>query len=341
MTTIKDIAAKTGFSPTTISIVLNNKRLARYISAATKLIIRDAARDMGYRPNIFARSLRARRSYMVGLLVCDLLDPYCAPIIKQIEATLIPHNYTLLISDLGNYQNRYRQALDILAGRRVDGIIAIANQLPFDLQELRRTVAETPVVVIGRICRGPEIPYFVVGDQAGGYLSARHLLDLGHRDFGFIWDNCSFQWSALRWKGVVKALAEAGLTPLPEQIARIDNDSSDSGYQAAQRLLESGRRFTAICAIDDQIAFGAIRAIFDAGLSVPEKMSVIGFDDLTISRYYNPPLTTIAQPLEKLGELATQALLARMANKRKHVSSRTLRPVLVERRSTRALGPSS
>ncbi len=337
MTTIKDIAAKTGFSPTTISVVLNNKRLARHISKDTKQIIRDAAREMGYRPNIFARSLRARRSFMVGLLVYDILDPYCAPIVKQIEATLIPHNYTVLICDVAHDEKRYREALDTMAGRRVDGLLVIANQLPFGLEELHRALTETPTVVIGSTARGLGVPYFVVGDRAGGYMSARHLLDLGHRELAFIWDQGAFEWSALRWRGVEQAMAEAGLELTPEQIARVEDDSADSGYHAVHRLLDSGRRFTAICAIDDQVAFGAIRAVFDAGLSVPEDISVIGFDDLILSRYYNPPLTTIAQPLEKLGQLATEALLTRMANKRRQVPSRTLRPELVVRRSTRAL----
>ncbi len=340
MVTIKDIAARTGFSATTISMVMNNSPIARKIPAVTKKIIRDAAREMGYRPNIFARALRARRSYMVGLLVYDILDPYCAPIVKQVEATLIPHNYTVLISDLGYDQNRYSEALDMLSGRRVDGIIAIANQLPFHIRSLQQTAIETPVVVIGRNCRAPELPSFVVGDLTGGYLSARHLLDLGHREIAFIWDQGSFESSRLRWKGVNNALAEVGLSPQPAQIARTERGSPDAGYQAARQLLQNGRPFTAICAIDDQIAFGAIRAVFDCGRRVPEDISVIGFDDLDIARYFNPPLTTIAQPLEELGRLATEALLERMAHKRKHVPSRTLRPSLVERRSTQPPRPS-
>ncbi len=110
-----------------------------------------------------------------------------------------------------------------------------------------------------------------------------------------------------------------------------------SVYEAAKKLLGSGRRYTAICAVNDLTAFGAIRAIFDAGLSVPEDISVIGYDDLAVARHYNPPLTTIGQPLEKLGELATKGLLDRMAAKPKAVTSRVLKPSLVERQSTRAL----
>ena len=337
MVTIKDIAAKTGFSPTTISLVLNNKRLAKYISPSTKKIIRDAVLEMGYRPNIFARSLRAKRSYTVGLMVYDILDPYCTPIVKRIESTLIPHDYTVIISDLGYDSNRYQEALEVLVWRRVDGIIAIANHFPFDLTALQKTAAHTPVVVIGRTCRGLKIPHFIVGDMVGGYQSARHLLDLGHREIGFIWDQVTFEWSKQRWLGVSKAMAEARLLVDPSQIAQIDDKSADAGYQAAKQLLESGQSFTAICAVNDLTAFGAIRAIFDAGLSVPENISVIGFDDLAVARHYNPPLTTIAQPLEKLGELATKGLLDRMAPKPKPVTSRSLKPTLVERRSTRAL----
>jgi LacI family transcriptional regulator len=142
----------------------------------------------------------------------------------------------------------------------------------------------------------------------------------------------------LRWEGVVKAMSEAGMKP--DLVTRADDNSADAGYQAMRQLLDGKQPFTAVCAIDDLRAFGAIRALFDAGLRVPEDVSVIGFDDLALSRYFNPTLTTVAQPTEKLGQLAAEALLARMKQGEqpgKTVSSRTLRPVLVERRSTRAL----
>jgi len=333
--TIKDIAAKTGFSPTTISLVLNNKKLAKYISASTKQIVKQAAEEMGYRPNIFARSLRARKSFMVGLVVYDILDPYCAPIVKQIESSLIEHSYTLLISDVSYNENRYQDALDVLSWRRVDGIVAIANHFPLQMDALSKAAQHTPVVVIGRTCHEKELPYFVVGDAEGGYMSARHLLDLGHRNIGFIWDEASYEWSQLRWQGVSKAMAESGLKVAPEMVVRIQEKSADAGYEATRKLLAAGRPLTAICAINDLTAFGAIRACFDGGKSVPDEMSVIGFDDLALARHYNPPLTTIAQPLVKLGELATKALLQRMASPKKTVASRTLKPALVERRSTR------
>lgn len=340
MVTIKDIAAKTGFSPTTISLVLNNKKLAKYISASTKEIVKKAAAEMGYRPNIFARSLRARKSYMVGLVVYDILDPYCAPIVKQIESSLIEHEYTMLISDVSYNENRYKDALDILSWRRVDGIVAIANHFPLQMDALSKAAEHTPVVVIGRTCHEKELPYFVVGDAEGGYMSARHLLELGHRRIGFIWDEASYEWSQLRWQGVVKAMKESRVDVDLERVVRIQEKSSDAGYQAMQKLLASGRSLTAVCAINDLTAFGAIRACFDGGLGVPDDVSVIGFDDLALARHYNPPLTTIAQPLEQLGKLATQALLSKMGSSKKAVASRTLKPALVERRSTRALSDS-
>ena len=337
MVTIKDIAAKTGFSPTTISLVLNNKKLAKYISAATKQIVKQAAEEMGYRPNIFARSLRARKSFMVGLVVYDILDPYCAPIVKQIESSLIAQSYTMLISDVSYNESRYQDALDVLSWRRVDGIVAIANHFPLQMDALRKAAQYTPVVVIGRTCHEKELPYFVVGDAEGGYMSARHLLDLGHRHIGFIWDEASYEWSQLRWQGVSKAMKEAGVPIDPAMVVRIQEKSADAGYEATRKLLASGLPLTAVCAINDLTAFGAIRACIDGGRAVPDDISVIGFDDLALARHYNPPLTTIAQPLVELGTLATKALLQKMASQTKKVASRTLKPALVERRSTRAL----
>lgn len=337
--TIKDIAAKTGFSPTTISLVLNNKSQAKFISEPTKKIVREAAEAMGYRPNIFARSLRAKKSYMVGLVVYDILDPYCTPIVKQIETELLQHSYTLLISDLSYDQTRYREALDVLSWRRVDGMIAIANHFPLKMDALRQAAKHCPVVVIGRTCDTPDLPYFVVGDGEGGYLSARHLLDLGHRRIGFIWDEATYEWSQQRWEGVLKAMKESGLEVTPSHVARVTEKSADAGYAAAKKLLSACADLTALCAVNDLTAFGAIRACIDSGRSVPEDISVIGFDDLALARHYNPPLTTIAQPLTQLGEMAAKALVGKMASPKKRVTSRTLKPALVERRSTRALPP--
>ncbi len=338
MSTIKDIAERTGFSLTTVSLVLNNKRRARNITAATKAVIHQAAREMDYRPNLFARSLRARRSYMVGLLVYDVLDPYCAPLIKHIESPLIRRGYTMLISDLGNDPKCCQRALDTLMDRRVDGIICVANQLPIEKVDLSRTIGSIPLMLIGRRSHEPRIPHFVVNEAVGGYIQGEFLIAKGHRKIAFVWDDSKNEWSMLRWKGVVKAMSEAGLEP--ELIARADHNSADAGYQAMRDLLHKKQPFTAVCAIDDLRAYGVIRALFDAGLRVPEDVSVIGFDDLAISRYFNPTLTTIAQPLDKLGQLAAEALMTQIKQGNqsgKAVSSRTLRPSLVERRSTRAL----
>jgi LacI family transcriptional regulator len=337
MVTIKDIAAKTGFSPTTISLVMNNRRLARYMSASTRKIIRETAAKLGYRPNIFAQSLRARRSFMVGLLVYDILDPYCAPIVKEIEATLIPHGYTMLISDLGYDQNRYREALDVLTWRRADGIIAIANHFPNDLAALRKAAALTPVVVIGRVTREKDVPCFVVNDRQGGLLAAHHLLQIGHREIGIIWDHSQYEWSTLRWKGVEKAFAAAGRRIDPRNVCLIEEKSSDAGYDAAGKLLAQNPKITAICAVNDLTAIGAVRAVFDSGRSVPDDISVIGFDDLWLARHYNPPLTTVAQPLDRLGQLATQTLLERIAHPKRAMKGATLKPSLVVRRSTARL----
>jgi DNA-binding LacI/PurR family transcriptional regulator len=322
--------------------VLNNKRRARNITAATKAVIHQAAREMEYRPNLFARSLRARRSFMVGLLIYDILDPYCAPLIKHIEIPLIKRGYTMLISDLGNDPKSCQRALDTLMDRRVDGIIFVANQLPIEKVDLSRTISSTPLMLIGRRSHEPRIPHFVVNEAMGGYIQGKFLISRGHRQIAFIWDGLDNEWSQLRWKGVMKAMTEAGV--MPELVSRADNNSADAGYQAMQQLLERKQTFTAVCAIDDLRAFGVIRALFDAGLRVPEDVSVIGFDDLAISRYFNPTLTTIAQPLDKLGQSAAEALLTQMKLGEKQgeqpgkaVSSRTLRPSLVERRSTRAL----
>ena len=169
-------------------------------------------------------------------------SPYCTPIVKKIESELIQHDYTMLISDLSYDQTRCREALDVLSWRRVDGLIAIANHFPLKMDALRQAAKHCPVVVIGRTCKGRDLPYFVVGDTDGGYQSASHLLDLCHRRIGFIWDEATYEWSQQRWQGVLKALKEKGLEAPPFRVMRITEKSADAGYEAARKLLVADRK---------------------------------------------------------------------------------------------------
>jgi DNA-binding LacI/PurR family transcriptional regulator len=168
-------------------------------------------------------------------------------------------------------------------------------------------------------------------------MAANHLLKLGHREIGIIWDHSRYQWSTLRWKGVEKAFADAKRSISQSHVFLVEEKSSDAGYEATRKMLLQNPKLTAICAINDLTAIGAIRAVFDSGRSVPEDISVTGFDDLWLARHYNPPLTTVAQPLDRLGQLATQTLLEKISKRTKVVKGSTLKPVLVERRSTAKL----
>src|SRR5262249_55115323 len=213
MVTIRELAKKCGCSPSTISMVLNNRPLARYIPAATKATIRRIAQEMDYRPNIFAQSLRANRSYTVGVMVFDITDPYCTYTLRGIENTLNAESIAYLLFDAQNKRERFHKNLELMLQRRVDGLILVANSLQTDPVVLEAVkIPQIPVVVIGRELQGLEFASTViVNNQRGGYMALEHLHKLGHRHIAFIRGPRTIADSVLRWEGIVKFAKKAGI----------------------------------------------------------------------------------------------------------------------------------
>jgi LacI family transcriptional regulator len=343
MVTIRELAKKCGCSPSTVSMVLNNRPLARYIPAATKATIRRIAQETDYRPNIFARSLRANRSYTVGVMVFDITDPYCTYILRGIENMLNAESIAYLLFDAQNKRERFHRNLELMLERRVDGLILVANSLQTDpsvLETLR--IPQVPAVVIGRDQQGLEfVSTVAVNNQRGGYLALQHLYQLGHRNIAFIRGPKTIADSVLRWEGIVRFAKEVKLQIPLESLLELSQvpTTSAEGLEAVKSLVGGDRRrFSAVLAFDDMTALGVIRGLSEAGLEVPKDCSVIGFDDIDAAGYYNPPLTTIRQPMLQMGEEAASALLncVNSASKKKkiRVVHRVLEPELVIRKST-------
>jgi len=345
--TIRDVAKASGFSASTVSIVLNNAPLARYIPLPTKSRIQKAAKDLGYHPNIFAKSLRSKRNHTVGVMLFDITDPYCAPILRGIENSLYQASYLSILTDSHNERSRFERYLEMLLERRVEALIVLANWLVLDINLLADLEKpEIPTVIIGRDLQSNSTSSVIVDDEGGGYAAVAHLYALGHRKIAFVRGPKALSSGNNRWHGVQRFVRDAGLQlddrlimDLPDQLS--PNMGVDDAYRMTQELLMRKRPFTALMAYDDMTAFGAVRALAKAGLKVPESCSVIGFDDVTPSALFVPALTTVRQPMESMGAAAVNIVVdcinSAAENRKTSAVHRKLPSELVVRESTRAV----
>jgi DNA-binding LacI/PurR family transcriptional regulator len=345
MVTIRDVAKESGFSSTTVSIVLNNAPLARYIPAVTKKRIERAAQKLGYRPNQFARSLRSKRSHTVGVMVFDMTDPFCTLILRGIENTLYQSSYLPILTDVHNEGSRFERYLEMLLDRRIEALIVIANWLFLDINLLGDLEkSNIPTAMIGRELKTDSMSSVIVDNEVGGELALEHLHSLGHRKIAIIRGPKALTDSSPRWRGIRGCARQCGM----ELDARLVMDMPESrdplssfewGYKLTEDLIRQKRGFTALLAFDDMSAFGAIRALNKAGIGVPEQCSVIGFDDVSTSAIYSPSLTTVRQPMEAMGASAVGIVVdginAVLEKREVAVTHRKVAPELVVRESTR------
>jgi LacI family transcriptional regulator, galactose operon repressor len=346
-TTIRDVARESGYSASTVSIVLNSAPLSRYIPEETKGRIQTAARRLGYRPNPLARSLRSQRSNIVGVMVFDITDPFCTPILRGLENALYQANYLSLLADAHNEAHRFERYLEMLLDRRVEGLIVIANWLVTDIKVLADlTEKQVPTVIAGRAFEIENVSTVSVDNEAGAALAIEHLYRLGHREIAFLRGPKTLASSGQRWKGIRNFAQSVGLRldakrvkELPESLD--PNSSFEAGGQLTTELLHAGNSFTALLAYDDLTALGAMRALKKKGLRVPEHCSVIGFDDVAQAGLSVPSLTTVRQPMEAMGSLSVgimlDAIKAVDQNLKLPVTRRKIPAELVVRESTREL----
>ncbi len=347
MVTIRDVAKESGFSSTTVSIVLNNAPLARYIPPATKKKIEKAAQKLGYRPNQFARSLRSKRSHTVGVMVFDMTDPYCTLVLRGIENTLYQSSYLPILTDVHNERSRFERYLEMLLDRRVEGLIVLANWLFLDINLLADLEKSSiPTAMIGCELETDSISSVIVDNEVGGYLALEHLHSLGHRKIAFIRGPKALTDTTPRWRGIRNFAKESGLELDPRLILELPESrdplsSFESGLKLTEELVKQKRQFTALLAFDDMSAFGAIRALTRAGVRVPDQCSVIGFDDVATSALYTPSLTTVRQPMEAMGASAVGIVLEGINGvlEKREIAAchRKVAPELVVRESTRSL----
>jgi len=308
--TIREVAKESGFSSTTVSIVLNSAPLSRYIPDTTKKRIERAAKKLGYRPNLFARTLRNQRTHTVGVMVFDMTDPYCTPILRGIETSLYQASFLPILTDVHNERSRFERYLEMLLDRRVEALIVVANWLFVNIDVLGDLEkSNLPTAMIGRELNLGSISSVTVDNEMGAYAAIEHVYSLGHRQIAFLRGPRHITDTAPRWKGVRTFAKSQGLQIDPCLVldlteSRDPLSSFDSGYQLTEELIQKKQPFTALMAFDDMTAFGAIRALAKYKIKVPEQCSVIGFDDVAHASVLTPALTTIRQPLLEMGKTA-------------------------------------
>jgi LacI family transcriptional regulator len=345
--TIRDVAERSGFSSATVSIVLNNAPLARYIPDKTKGSIQRAASHLGYRPNLFARSLRGRRSHTVGVMVFDMTDPYCTLVLRGIENTLYQSSFLPILTDVHNERSRFERYLEMLLDRRIEGLVILANWLFVDINVLSDLEKNNiPTAIVGHELKNGHISSVIVDNNLGARAALEHLYSLGHRKIAFIRGPRQLSDTEPRWRGVRTLARERGLELDTRLIVDLPESSDplsgfEQGYKLTEELLHRRHPFTALMAFDDMTAFGAIRALAKAGMRVPEHCSVVGFDDVSPAAIYAPALTTVRQPMEFMGTsaatLVLEAISSSLEKKPVRTAHRRIVPELIVRDSTRSV----
>jgi LacI family transcriptional regulator len=306
--TILEVARRAGVSATTVSHVLSGKRP---VAAATRERVEQVIGELGYRPNGLARSLRARRSHTVGLLIPDITNPWYPVLSRGLQDALAADGYHAFLCNTDAEQDRELEFLEDLVDRRVDGIVLAAPRVPAGkacAMILGRGIA---LVIVGRVGDRPGTD-MIEGDDVGAAAAAtRHLLDRGHRRVAHIAGTPGMHVAADRQRGYRRALDEAGVTHDPTLV--VPADFTRAGGAAAMRaLLALPEPPTAVFAANDLLAIGALDVIREHGLAVPGDVAVVGFDDIDAAALMSPPLTTVVNPAYEWGRTAGRMLLDRM-----------------------------
>jgi DNA-binding LacI/PurR family transcriptional regulator len=331
--TARDVAERVGVSPSTVSRVLNQQR-SDMISEETRQRVLKTAAQLGYTPDPIARALRGKKSNLLGLIVREIADPFFARFISELSVQARELNYHLV---LGHAQSDPKEALtmtSVLDTRHTDGVIVLGD-LKDDEAALHEMLEGKHAVVT--VCRGPSPAslYTVNTDNYAGTCELLdHLYALGHRRFGFIDGG---------WLGDIRERREAFLSYIEQRRLTLrpewfqaQSNNAEGGYRAMRTLIELGERPTAVFAADDIMAIGALKAVADAGLRVPDDFSVVGFDDIDLAQFLCPALTTMRQPIDAMSERVLSLMLELINDPQLHREQTLIRipPLLVVRQST-------
>ncbi|HTS29831.1 MAG TPA: LacI family DNA-binding transcriptional regulator [Bryobacteraceae bacterium] len=303
-TSIKDIARLARVSHSTVSRALHGNQ---QVSAKTAARIRKIAEKAGYRASAAARSLVMGRSSTIGVVVTNIADPFVAGVVGGIEDMAEQHGYSVFLANSNADAEREMRVVRSFEERRVDGIIVTSSRVGALYVPLMERL-QVPVVLLNNQHPSEFVHSVLIDNLEASYQATRHLIQLGHRRIAYLGDRFGHQSDKERNAGYRRALKEGGIEFAPEFVVHGDG-MPEGGMKAIGELLALSRRPTAVFCYNDMSALGAMRQIRAAGLRIPDDLSVAGFDDLYISQYLEPPLTTVRQPMRQMGRMAMETLL--------------------------------
>lgn len=332
---LSELARYLKLSPSTVSRVMNRTPGARSIPAETQDRIFNAAEKLNYRPNMVAKSLRKQNTYTLGVIVPELGEGYSSTVLNGIETALVRNGYFFFVVSHMHRDELLTEYPRLLLARAVEGIIAVDTPWTESMR--------IPVVIISGHGATPGVTNIVLNHERAAALALEHFVKLGHRKIAIVKGQDFSSDTETRWTAIQNVAQRMKLAIDPQLVVQLKGESSTSqpGYLAAKELLQRGTPFTAIFAFNDVSAIGAIRAVREAGLRVPEDVSIIGFDDIPSAAFQNPALTTIRQPLQTMGTLAVEHILGSIRGKEPVMGSGsvTVEPELVVRSSTAVVNP--
>jgi DNA-binding LacI/PurR family transcriptional regulator len=334
---LKELAEHLGLSSATVSLVINRSPGARSIPAATQERVRTAARELNYRPNLMARSLRQKRSFTIGVVVPEVSEGYAALVLSGIEDHLLQEGYFYFVVSHRHRSDLIEEYPFLLQQRAVEGLIAVDTVLSGP--------SLVPAVAISGHREVPGVTNIVLDHNLAAFLALDHLQKAGHTRIALIKGQDFSSDTEIRWKALHSVAKQLGIGIHEKLTVQLEGDSPspEVGYNVTRKLLERHEPFSALFAFNDISAIGAIQALRESGRRVPEDVSVIGFDDIQSAAFQNPGLTTVRQPLRQMGVIAAETLLARVnsSNREEFPNEIVVKPELIVRATTAAASPAA
>lgn len=318
--TMKDIAAHLGISPSTVSRAINNRG---YVSQDLRARIYQSIAELDYQPNLLARGLRKKATNLVGLIVPDLMNPYYTGMAQAIEGLLAAREYRLILSVSNDDPASELSYLHAMQMQRVAGIIIASTSK--NLEYLNHLLEQgIPVAAFMREVRCRQVDNVLAHDVEGAYQALKHLIDLGHRRIGIVCGSQELSTGRDRLKGCIQALSEAGMPP-DDELIRIGAFRRGFGTEATHELLDVQPRPTAIFSAGGELTAGTVKALYERRIKIPEDISLVGYDDPEWFSFWQPPITTVALPVDKLSEATVEFLCKRMVAQKVPTRGTTVR----------------
>jgi len=333
--TIRDVAKDAGVSSATASRVMGNYG---YVSEEVRTTVMESARKLGYRPHAIAKSMVKGETKTIGFVVGDIENPFFASLAKYVNALISLQGYTMMVYTTDENIEEEIRGVDSLISKQVDGLIiapSSSNEISHILAAQNSGIS---VVLVDRPLPNIQIDSVCVDNIQGMSEAVAYLIGLGHREIGFLSDSLEISSNQERLTGYTKAHTENGLS-VDEGLIKITGYTVMDGYRGAVALLSSPKRPSAVVTANNFMTTGFLLAAHDMGLVIPDQISLIGFDDMDWYKLTNPPITTISQPIKRIGQEISRILLSHMANKGEitHAETLTLNTHLIHRKSTKKL----